>query len=125
MKNEDIIVVLEDLLAGAEQEAGTAKTKRWRRIHWHSVEALRAAIDKLSTHPEPQPNESQGDEWVSVKNRLPEWNTHCLVAYKNETTDCYKVCEIQYGDPWKNGFGLKGVTHWRPLPEPPEEERNE
>lgn len=102
MKNEDIIVVLEDLLAGAEQEAGTAKTKRWRRIHWHSVEALRAAIDKLSTHPEPQPNESQGDEWVSVKNN--EFCERCMgygpyvdhIGMTDFVELCQQACPIGY-----------------------------
>ena len=57
-------------------------------------------------------------EWISVKERLPKKRKNVLVRYGNgridfdwiDSTQCF-VFENLYGR----------VTHWMPLPEPPEE----
>lgn len=59
-------------------------------------------------------------EWISVKDRLPEPNIRVL---------CYAPSRFGYGDfdicivyGWKCCPDRHyGVTHWMPLPEPPEE----
>ncbi len=61
------------------------------------------------------------NKWISIKDRLPVWGAKCLVAYKNDVVHDYEVAEITYGDPFRDGFGIRGVTHWMPLPEPPDE----
>lgn len=61
-------------------------------------------------------------EWISVKDKLPEWDTDCLIAYKNDLFPNFRVCETHYGGVHTNGFGIWGVSHWMPLPEPPKEE---
>ena len=69
--------------------------------------------------------------WISVKDRLPE-NEQTVLAYYNFGGKCkirfYGTLTYYAFDPephWQHeGTGLK-VTHWMPLPEPPEEEENE
>ncbi len=65
-------------------------------------------------------------DWISVKDRLPEWMKSCLCAvivpqkgggYSREL----RILHISDTQPkvW-NCEGMI-VTHWMPLPEPPEE----
>lgn len=58
-------------------------------------------------------------EWISVKDRLPENGTKCLV-YTNRGE--YGGCEITY---YNDGFYIQysDVTHWQYLPQPPKEEK--
>jgi hypothetical protein len=72
-------------------------------------------------------------EWISVDERLPEPNEHCLVAAKvgermvvdlGERVWCfdYRTMEHSYAwsimNDWDEGEGCE-ITHWMPLPEPP------
>ena len=69
-------------------------------------------------------------EWISVKDKLPEEDLGACIVYDGfkvqhadhyiihgehiwQTPDCYESEEI------------RGVTHWMPLPEPPEEENED
>lgn len=61
-------------------------------------------------------------EWISVKDRLPDPMTSVL-AYSRGSIyqpDDYPHCEVLGYDPdvWNPGWSF--VTHWMPLPEPPE-----
>ena len=65
-------------------------------------------------------------EWISVKDRLPEDRGYYLVAYLdkyNESTsialDFYVNCGA--GEWWSNEF-THNITHWMPLPQPPKGE---
>ena len=65
-------------------------------------------------------------EWLSVKDRLPEHRGYYLVAYRdkyNESTsialDFYVNCGA--GEWWSTEF-THNITHWMPLPEPPKGE---
>lgn len=56
-------------------------------------------------------------EWISVEDKLPEIGVYVMVFLEkqghNPTT--YNFCQYT-----KFGFHLSNVTHWAPLPEPPE-----
>ena len=80
-----------------------------------------------------------GEQWISVKERLPdEEGKYLVILYNGTTLDVlyfykrYPYCNKgirtdrpvwcgydDYGD-----FEVKSVTHWRPLPEPPEVARD-
>lgn len=80
--------------------------------------ALLTAIDALE----------QDNGWISVKDRRPEPNTWIMVYIKypspafefergiQEMSNIKKV--FYYGEGFYCEFGT--ITHWRPLPEPPE-----
>ena len=55
-------------------------------------------------------------EWISVKERLPDEDTWVLVYSRQGSYMNLKVDYI-HGGKW---FNSMLVTHWRPLPEPPE-----
>lgn len=55
-------------------------------------------------------------EWISVKERLPDdENQKCLWLWEDK--------EITLNEAWAvRGWIPRNITHWMPLPEPPEEE---
>lgn len=62
--------------------------------------------------------------WIPVGERLPEAETRVLAA----TPTGYMEVDWRFSEPiidcgFANFFSLDNVTHWMPLPEPPEEER--
>ena len=64
-------------------------------------------------------------EWISVKDRLPEEKVNCIVYYQHAycDNDGYWAIGICFYDGEKFQMGLSyKVTHWMPLPEPPKEE---
>lgn len=64
-------------------------------------------------------------EWVSVKDRLPEYYTDVLVFVKENGASWILIAYMTTNGMWgRNGGGRIGgiVTRWMPLPEPPKEE---
>lgn len=62
-------------------------------------------------------------KWISVKDRLPNENTHCIayMADRGSIILCYfhnDFSLIRVGD---DGFSKHGVTHWMYLPELPKD----
>ncbi len=64
-------------------------------------------------------------EWISVKDRLPEEKVNCIVHYKHAycDNDDYWAIGVCFYDCEKFQIGLAyKVTHWMPLPQPPKGE---
>ena len=64
-------------------------------------------------------------EWVSVKDRLPEEKVNCIVYYQHAycDNDGYWAIGFCFSDGEKFRIDLLyKVTHWMPLPEPPKGE---
>ena len=70
------------------------------------------------------PNRGVNQEWISVKDRLPDSNYGSVLIYTKDGG----VAEGQYYDTIKAWLQFRWsvedaeVTHWMPLPEPPENE---
>ena len=64
--------------------------------------------------------------WIPVTERLPEKEGYVLASWKYINEDELYCDRLKYDGecfPWEK-FGFNGkhkVTHWMPLPEPPEE----
>ena len=64
-------------------------------------------------------------EWISVKERLPQEKVDCIVHYKHAycDNDDYWAIGICFYDGEKFQMGLSyKVTHWQYLPQPPKGE---
>ena len=64
-------------------------------------------------------------EWVSVKDRLPEEKVNCIVYYQHAYCDNAGYWAIGFcfydGEKFQMGLSYK-VTHWQYLPQPPKGE---
>ena len=64
-------------------------------------------------------------EWISVKERLPEEKVNCIVHYKHAycDNDGYWAIGMCFYDGKKfQLYPAYKVTHWMPIPEPPKGE---
>lgn len=86
------------------------KYQKWGRV-------LREAIDKLRTHQDNQPNEPL--RWRSCKKEKPTEKGRYEVVCRNGDIPPYVL--LGFYNPDNPGWDLYGVTHWRPMPEPPKE----
>ena len=62
-------------------------------------------------------------EWISVEDRLPEEKVNCIVHYRHAYcgNDGYWAIGFCFYDGEKFKFDpAYKVTHWMPIPEPPE-----
>jgi hypothetical protein len=68
-------------------------------------------------------------QWISVEERLPENGSKCLAYLLSTSKEYWKIVVLRkVGEP-DNDWRLDGrelanswdVTHWMPLPEPPQE----
>ena len=95
--------------------------------------AVDECIDLLESTPLEKPQ-----KWVSVKDRLPEPEETVLVCAEAKENRGHRVCAVtqmverdvfgqlvkRWRSPW-NGFReMYEITHWMPLPEPPEEDES-
>lgn len=66
-------------------------------------------------------NRTPGIGWVSAREELPMPNQYVLVATKTKKGDVNIVRGYSDGERWCCGMN-SNVTHWMPMPAPPEEE---
>lgn len=62
----------------------------------------------------------ENSKWISVKDRLPEYEAKVLCCAKYDGKPVIFQNQYLGGDIWLSD--TSHVTHWMPLPEPPEEE---
>ena len=62
-------------------------------------------------------------EWISVEDRLPKIDSKDVLFYDpgfGVKIGCY--CGLRYDEhEWRDNSSYTNVTHWMPLPEPPED----
>lgn len=73
------------------------------------------------------------NKWINVNDRTPEIEDNGVIVYFSETGSIETVNILDYFSPTTNGVDEKGeqmyttwatsqgVTHWMPLPAPPDE----
>lgn len=66
------------------------------------------------------------NNWISIKEKLPERSGYFLV-YMPQETEGYNIMQFYYcgNNEWDDNRGMAdskyfGITHWQSLPEPPE-----
>lgn len=67
--------------------------------------------------PENAPTLTPPNEWVSVEERLPEHLKDVIALYGNGRID---IDWVDSSGDFKFGSLFDGVTHWMPLPTPPD-----
>ena len=72
------------------------------------------------------------NEWISVKDRLPEHETEVDIFIGYRITDCLFIDPVKYGDDDEKHFydeknaqiyDIDYATYWMPKPDPPKQER--
>ena len=65
----------------------------------------------------------EANRWIPVGERLPDEYEDVLVVYAESVREAYMVLDSDAGPQWHgNDWVLLNVTHWRPMPAPPEPE---
>ena len=84
------------------------------------IEALNMAIAALRQQPVTNCHQLNG--WISVEDRLPDCGVLVLVYIKGRGIDfSHRLYNHVEGKPFVHDYSTgSGVTHWMPLPEPPE-----
>lgn len=57
------------------------------------------------------------NEWMSVEDGLPEVGVPVAIIHENESFRCPWIGFLKEDEDWLNNMK---VTHWTPLPRPPE-----
>jgi hypothetical protein len=74
-------------------------------------------------------------EWISINERLPEYDTSVLLLVNGKMTQGYLFSEVEFNEMSMQNLYYDGfqneviddvierndVTHWMPLPEPPKD----
>ena len=121
---------IEELQQTAEHYKGCSKD--WYREACEYKQKLEKAKEKwedliyLADQANKVIESGENPSWISVKERLPENGTRCLVVRYDYVTNTPFVDLLWFDNSWWNrvNSGEYSVTHWMPLPEPPEESQN-
>ena len=60
-------------------------------------------------------------KWISVEDRLPDSDTHLIVCHDDGGVGTAFFYNDLFSRDWRSIFD--DITHWMPLPEPPEDKR--
>jgi len=115
----------------ARKLAKDIATAQWLDLHRKIHENDIAPDIEAALRAEYRRGQEEGrDGWVSVEERLPDratWSGDRVLVYTEEGyihTGLYEGEKATDDDPWWDKFNDSGrVTHWTPLPEPPEDDR--
>lgn len=94
-------------------------------IDWHNKIKIWGEIHVENW--EPKEEDAEMSEWISVKDRLPDRTMppHDVLVYHDLNCGMFidRAWYSHEKNKWRSvvGMNLK-VTHWMPLPEPPEED---
>lgn len=94
-------------------------------LHNIGIRKALSAIDSL-----PAADVVERPRWIPVEERLPEVGEKVLICHSHEGHKSISICSLRKSflrDDELGGFiawsaYTKNVTHWMPLPEPPERE---
>ena len=98
------------------------------KVKVHHLQTGRIKNSEFIDWVDKQPTAEPKQEWISVKDRLPEQLKEVLICFdgygkKSVSTATYR--NYFYGKEWLSNMmslSVDSVTHWMPLPEPPKEE---
>lgn len=108
MKIEDLEKALQYFVIAVPESEEQAKAYFWAR----------KALTALRSMPE-----TTKPGWISVKERLPKDFDQALV-YDGDKHYPIGICHKGESGIWYSdmAYGMGTITHWMPLPEPPEED---
>ncbi|MCK3647351.1 DUF551 domain-containing protein [Escherichia coli] len=111
--------------AGVWPENGELSELTWCSHNQHHDDTLYVRADLVNGNSPVTP-----DSWISCSERMPEKNQNVLISVNFDSSLVEPlICSARYtgstfrrGDATiKPGNGVEQVTHWMPLPEPPQE----
>ena len=133
MAREDI--TFEDIFYAIKRQANENEVEGVFRLHilrfWDNERVVKFCLHLLGFDSENGKkwleNQCAQRQWIPVSERLPESSDYYLCCVsgqetRNTTFSRVTLAYIQkYG--WcTNGLKVENVTHWQPLPEPPQEQ---
>lgn len=116
MKIEEVIKQLESI---ADHTRSMAASPDADEIWKEDSDALEFALTALRSM-----SETTKPGWISVKERLPNFGIPVLICWDGYTDIAEYLCGMVCPKWRTQHYGtidLTSVTHWMPLPEPPEE----
>lgn len=102
-----------------QMDNGVLKAVQDVGIHVDKAELLKAlAYDRKQYQKGYADGRKAGHEWISVKDRLPLCGERVLISDGSSVFEAY----LSISHKWvRSGIGwYEVVTHWMPLPEPPQ-----
>ena len=108
-----LIMRLSDWALGASpNESDRGETRALRQREYDTIEHCVGVIVSSPTV----------DDWISVKDRLPEPPAQCLVFSDKARRPRGMETATYTNLGWMTAAYFPEITHWMPLPEPPEED---